>query len=255
MRIVSLVPSITKTLCDLGLKKQIVGITNFCVDPPDLYRTAVRVGGTKDPDIACISKLSPTHIILNHEENRSADISALSAQFSTIVTFPKKPRDVPQMLCQLGEYLGVQNVAQDLARDVLIKIDRVGDVDAWRKLLGKRFLYMIWRDPWMAVGKDTYISNFLELIGLENAWDSSDRYPVVDLAVVPSFDLDMILLSSEPWAFRKRDADYLRELMGPGCPKLYWIDGKAFSWYGSTTAEALTAIGQGPVNSGLMRPL
>lgn len=255
MRIVSLVPSITKTLCDLGLKKQIVGITNFCVDPPDLYRTAVRVGGTKDPDIGAISKLSPTHVILNREENRDVDISALGAEFSTIVTFPKKPTDVPDMISQLGKYLGVQDVARNLERDIRSKIERISDVDAWCKLLGKRFLYMIWRDPWMTVGQDTYISNFLELLGLENAWRGSERYPTIDLSVVSRFDVDVILLSSEPWAFRKRDAEHIRDVIGTSCPKIYWIDGKAFSWYGSITSEVLNAISDDPMQSGLIKQL
>jgi iron complex transport system substrate-binding protein len=255
MRIVTLVPSITKTLCDLGLKNQIVGITNFCVDPPDLHRTAVRVGGTKDPDLEGIKKLNPTHIILNTEENRSVDIIALSTHFSTLVTFPKTPHDVPNMLRQLGEFLGVRQDAQHLADDILMKIDRASGGRSWQDLLGKRFLYLIWRDPWMAVGKDTYISNFLELIGLVNAWKSSERYPELRLEDVPDLNVDVILLSSEPWAFRKRDAAYIRNVLGSKCPSLFWIDGKALSWYGSTTAEVLTAICEDPLKSRLIKPL
>lgn len=255
MRIVSLVPSITKTLCDLSLKNQIVGITNFCVDPPDLHRTARRIGGTKDPDLAVIAELNPTHLIVNQEENRREDIESLGSRFSTFVTFPKKPQDVPDMISQLGEYLGVQDVARHLSQDILTKMEQVRGIDHWRQLLGPRFLYLIWRDPWMMVGKDTYISNFLELIGFENALNGSERYPVVDLQDVLNLKVDVVLLSSEPWPFRKRDADYIRQTLGSSCPKLCWVDGKAFSWYGSTTAEALTVIAENQVKSKLIKPI
>jgi iron complex transport system substrate-binding protein len=255
MRIISLVPSITKTLCDLGLKNQIVGITNFCIDPADLHRTAVRVGGTKDPDLHRISELSPTHIILNEEENRAVDIASLRAEFNTLVTFPKTPRDVPIMVRQIGAYLGVEDKAQSMASDIQNKIERVIELRCWQELLGKRFLYLIWRDPWMAAGKDTYISNFLELTGLENVLNSSERYPVVDLKNSEYLNPDVILLSSEPWPFRKRDAEHIREILGPSHPKLWWIDGKALSWYGSTTDEALTTISEDPIKNRLIKPL
>lgn len=255
MRIVSLVPSITKTLCDLGLKNQIVGITNFCVDPPNLHRTADRVGGTKDPNLTRIAELNPTHIILNQEENRQVDIDVLKAHFNVLVTFPKTPQDVPDMLNQLGAYLGVETLAQDLAHDVIAKIDLVKGTNYWLELLGKRFLYLIWQDPWMAVGRDTYISNFLELLGLQNALNGSERYPVVNLEDVNNLNIDVVMLSSEPWPFRKRDADFIRQTLGPKCPKLYWIDGKAFSWYGATTIEALTIIGEDRQTDKLIRPI
>jgi hypothetical protein len=149
----------------------------------------------------------------------------------------------------------VRHDAQHLADEILVKIERASGGSSWQELLGKRFLYLIWRDPWMAVGKDTYISNFLELMGLVNAWTGSQRYPEFRLDDVPDLNVDVILLSSEPWAFRKRDAAYIRDVLGPKCPALFWIDGKAFSWYGSTTADALTAVCEDPLKSRLIKPL
>jgi iron complex transport system substrate-binding protein len=255
MRIVSLVPSLTKTLCDLGLRSQLVGITNFCVDPPDLHRTVKRVGGTKDPDLNLIAQLNPSHIILNQEENRLVDIESLGRQFSTLITFPKTPRDVPSVITRLGDYLSVQDRAQTMADDIQGKIERLTGQERWQGLLGTRFLYLIWRDPWMAVGEDTYISKFLEMIALDNVLQGPERYPVVDLSNAENLNLDVIFLSSEPWPFRKRDADYIREKLGKSCPKLYWIDGKALSWYGSETSEALVALDSEPLKSRLIKPL
>ena len=239
MRIVSLVPSLTKTICDLGLKDSIVGITNFCVDPPDLHRKARRVGGTKDPDLNIIKELAPSHVVVNSEENRQSDIDFIKGEFPTLVTFPKSPNDVPDLLSSLGEFLGVTNEADSLAAKISEELTKTQTQANPGRDLKTRFLYLIWRDPWMAVGRDTYISKFLELLGFVNVIDLNERYPIVDLESFINLDAEVIFLSSEPWPFRRRDADYLRKQLGQGCPKLSWIDGKAFSWYGTTTLDAL----------------
>ena len=241
MRIVSLVPSLTKTICELGLKDQIVGITNFCVDPKDLHRQAMRIGGTKDPDLDKIKNLAPTHVIVNTEENRSPDIAYLTQNYPTLVTFPKSPDDVPDLLRSMGQFLGADAKANLIAEEVSSEIKRARTQNSMSKLLGTRFVYLIWRDPWMAAGQDTYISNFLELLGFSNVIASSDRYPVVDLKFYSHEQVDVIFLSSEPWPFRRRDADELRRQLGDKCPHLSWIDGKALSWYGTATLDALIA--------------
>ena len=241
MKIVSLVPSLTKTICELGLKDQIVGITNFCVDPNDLHRQAMRIGGTKDPDLNKIKDLAPTHVIVNTEENRSPDIAHLTQNFNTLVTFPKSPDDVPDLLRSMGQFLGVEAKANLIAAEVASEIKIARQQSSLSKLFGTRFVYLIWRDPWMAVGQDTYISKFLELLGFSNMTTGPERYPIVDLKLYSREQVDVIFLSSEPWPFRRRDADELRRQLGDKCPHLSWIDGKALSWYGTTTLDALIA--------------
>lgn len=242
MKIVSLVPSLTKTICDLGLRDQIAGITNFCVDPPDLYRQVQRVGGTKDPNLALLTQIAPTHVLANEEENRAVDLDYIKSRFNTLVTFPKSPQDVPQLLSSMGKFLGKACEAQRLAKRVQESMDTAKVNCTLSQNLGRRFIYLIWRDPWMAAGRDTYISRFLELLGFHNVVDLPGRYPIVDHKILSSEMVDVVFLSSEPWPFRRRDADFLRKDLGHMCAKLRWIDGKALSWYGTTTLEALEVI-------------
>lgn len=255
MKIVCLVPSLSKTICDLGLKKDLVGVTNFCVDPPDLYRAARRIGGTKDPDLNLICEINPTHVVLNEEENRLKDVEFLKSRFQTLVTFPKSPSDVPGLFRQLGNFLNICPEADVFANKIEAELMQWDSAASWSQEIGKRFLYLIWRDPWMAASRDTYISRFLELLGLQNVICDDNRYPVVDISKYTKKDVDLIFMSSEPWAFRKRDAEGLRALLSNDCPTLYWIDGKACSWYGSQTLEALSAARKGPVAGELIKSM
>ena len=107
----------------------------------------------------------------------------------------------------------------------------------------------------MTVNRDTYISKFLELLGLQNVITDEQRYPTIDICKYSRKEVDLILLSSEPWPFRRRDADSIRDLLGEACPKLYWIDGKACSWYGSYTLDALISAKKGPINGGLVKAI
>jgi ABC-type Fe3+-hydroxamate transport system substrate-binding protein len=245
MKIVSLVPSLTKTICDFGLKDQIVGITNFCVDPPDLYRTATRIGGTKDPDLRLIKDLKPTHVIVNEEENRAEDIRQLGLAYNVLSTFPKSPADVPSLLVQMGDFLGVPAEGQQKSDELKMGLESLSAQNSFTGILGKRFVYLIWRDPWMAAGEDTYISKMLASLGSENIVKNLERYPVVTPSHLLSLRPDVVLMSSEPWPFRKRDAEAWRSESGSTCPPIYWIDGKAMSWYGTTTLDTVHAIQSG----------
>jgi iron complex transport system substrate-binding protein len=239
MRIVSLVPSVTKTVCDFGLREHIVGITNFCVDPPDLWRTVRRIGGTKDPDLRAIANLDPTHIIANSEENRRDDIEALARDFNLLTTFPKSPNDVPGLLEGIGDFIGASHVGRKYANTCQSLLTELSRKSFTHQFHGQKFLYLIWKDPWMAVGSDTYISRFLELLGLKNTIATEDRYPVLDPKGPHWGAVDLIFMSSEPWPFRKRDAQELSSLLGSPVPPLYWIDGKAMSWHGGETISAM----------------
>ncbi len=235
MRIVSLVPSLTETVCELGLRRELVGCTPFCVRPPGLQRTAALVGGTKDPDLAKVARLAPTHILVNEEENKPEHIAALHQLAPTLCTFPKDPREVPAMLRELGRFLG---------------LDAEGAAAAVERLAGampvfatrKRFLYYIWREPYMVAARDTYISAMLELAGLENAMPAGViRYPELTVAQARGLRPDFVLLSTEPYPFRSRDVERLKREW-PDAPEILKADGQLFSWYGTLAREALAQM-------------
>lgn len=248
MRIVSLVPSLTKTICDFGLQKNIVGCTNFCIDPPNLHRTSARVGGTKDPNLNAIAELAPTHILVNEEENTASAIEFLQSRFNVLNTFPKSPVDVPDLLTTMGNFLACPDLAKTMASELQEALTNLKSPSQLVSDFGRKFAYLIWRDPWMAVAEDTYISRFLELLGMENVVKNSNRYPVITPEELTALKPDVILMSSEPWPFRKRDAANWREMTrsdsSSHLSKLYWIDGKAMSWYGTSTLETISDLGK-----------
>ena len=213
MKLISLVPSLSHSLADLGLRKQLVGITKFCVEPPSLHRACRMVGGTKDPDLPLIESLQPTHIVVNEEENRLQDITQLRGIAKVINTFPKAPQDVPAMLRLIANELELSpSMSQpwlDSAREIESEL-----VGLKPPASSKRFLYFIWKDPFMVAGRDTYISKSLSLLGFENAYLGSERYPQIDLNEWLG-SVDFVFLSTEPYPFRKRDVEPFLPLRGP----------------------------------------
>lgn len=238
-RIVSLVPSITELLCDLGLAGQLVGRTGFCVHPRDIVKRIPKVGGTKDVDLAKVRALAPTHVLLNIDENEKPVAEAL-AQFvpHLIVTHPLGPLDNPPLYRLIGAVFGREREAAALcaqfeqACDALEKVAR-----AWTR---ERVLYLIWKDPWMTVARDTYISRTLALAG----WDTvpagaTARYPKVDLDQALLRDAELVLLASEPYRFRARHLAELRALSVMRAKTVTLIDGEMTSWYGSRAIAGL----------------
>jgi ABC-type hemin transport system substrate-binding protein len=234
-RIVSLVPSLSETICDLGLRDQLVGCTNFCVEPRDLHRTAIRVGGTKDFDLNQIRSLHPTHILCNQEENPREPVLELAREIPTLVTFPKGPKDVPGMLRDIGRFLECETEKEAAAIESLL--------NAPQRHPSRRFLYLIWQNPFMIAGSDTYISRTLESIGWINAYEGAERYPALDKDQMAACAADIVLMSSEPYPFRRRDAERLKA-QWPTAPRLARIDGQMLSWFGTRTREAMEQLGQ-----------
>jgi len=239
VRIVSLVPSITELLCDLGLAGQLVGRTGFCVHPRDTVKRIPKVGGTKDVDLAKVRALAPTHVLLNIDENEKPVAEAL-AQFvpHLIVTHPLGPLDNPPLYRLIGAVFGRERQAAALcaqfeqACDALEKAAR-----AWPR---QNVLYLIWKDPWMTVARDTYISRTLALAG----WDTvpaaaAARYPKVELDRALLRDVELVLLASEPYRFRARHLTELRALSVMGAKTVLLIDGEMTSWYGSRAIAGL----------------
>jgi ABC-type Fe3+-hydroxamate transport system substrate-binding protein len=242
LRIVSLVPSITELVCDLGLAAQLVGRTGFCIHPRAILKTVPKVGGTKDVDLAKVRALAPTHVLLNIDENEKPAAQAL-AQFvpHLIVTHPLGPLDNPPLYRLLGGIFGSEQAAEALcaqfeqACDALDKAAR-----AWPR---QRVLYLIWKQPWMTIARDTYISRTLALAG----WDSVPaaatlRYPELKLDASLLRDVDLVLLASEPYRFRERDAAELRALPALQGKTVALIDGEMTSWYGSRAIAGMNYL-------------
>ncbi|HJZ38545.1 MAG TPA: helical backbone metal receptor [Solirubrobacterales bacterium] len=241
-RIVCLVPSITELLCDLGLSEQIVGRTGFCIHPWETVKSIPKVGGTKDLKFDRIRELEPTHVVVNVDENRKEDAEAL-AEFvpNVVVTHPLEPRDNLALYRQMGETFGVETNAEKLCGEFEAAYERA----VANRGREQSVLYLIWRDPWMTVAGETYISQTLALFNwqtqpLDLGSPQGDkglkvRYPEVDLADFS--DVDRVLLSSEPFHFKEQ---HVREVEGlvPGAT-VSLIDGEMTSWYGSRAIRGL----------------
>ena len=165
MRIVSLVPSLSHTLVEMGLRQYIVGVTKFCILPADLHRSSAIVGGTKDPDIEKILSLKPTHILVNEEENRIEDVDVLARETQVVQTFPKGPEDVPAMIRTIGAQLDPAGAKGDWKGMALRMDQRLAKLGS--QVPKRNVLYFIWKDPYMVVGNETYISKSLKLFGFQ----------------------------------------------------------------------------------------
>jgi ABC-type Fe3+-hydroxamate transport system substrate-binding protein len=231
-RIVSLVPSVTELLVELGVGEALVGRTGFCIHPREAVRAVPKVGGTKDVKLDRIRELRPTHVVVNVDENRLEDVEAI-AEFvpSVVVTHPLGPLDNPPLYRLLGGIFGCEARAEELVAAFERELAALG-ARAWPQ---EDVLYLIWREPWMTVCRDTYISRTLALVGWRT-WpaESPDRYPVVDLAGAP---VARVLLSSEPFRFRAKHVPEVAALV-PGA-KVELVDGEMTSWYGSRAIDGL----------------
>jgi Periplasmic binding protein len=254
-RIVSLVPSITELLCDLGLSEQLVGRTGFCVHPWETVKTIPKVGGTKDVLMDRVRELAPTHVVVNVDENLKEDAEAL-AEFvpNVVVTHPQAPRDNLDLYRQMGREFDREREAEALCE----RFERVYEravASAAERGEERSVLYLIWRDPWMTVSSDTYISQTLALFNwrtlpgegvpvLSNPVGDKGqgpRYPEVDLSDFAG-KVDCVLLSSEPFHFKERHVEEIEALV-PGA-EVSLIDGEMTSWYGSRAIAGLDYLAE-----------
>jgi ABC-type Fe3+-hydroxamate transport system substrate-binding protein len=235
-RIVCLVPSITELLCDLGLAPRLVGRTGFCIHPREVVRTIRKVGGTKDVKLDVVRELQPTHVVVNVDENRLETAEELAAFVpGVVVTHPLGPDDNPPLYRLLGGIFGREEEAERLCS--LYDEARAEAVAAAAGRSRRPVLYLIWRDPWMTVSRDTYISRTLGLCGWDTyPADADERYPTVDLAAAAP-EVDRVLLSSEPYRFRERHVPEVAAAASGADVAL--IDGEMTSWYGSRAIRGL----------------
>jgi ABC-type Fe3+-hydroxamate transport system substrate-binding protein len=230
-RIVSLVPSITETLFDLGLEDEVVGITKFCVHPESWFRQKTRIGGTKNVDIEKVLALQPDLVIANREENVAEQVKALSKTVPVWLTDIKNLHDSLQMISDLGFLTGKMDRGAPLADDIRNRFSKLPKLAEPLTVA-----YIIWRGPWMVAGGDTFIHDMLTRLGLHNAFGHLARYPQVDFRVPGQLPPDLVLLSSEPYPFgEKHMADLQKELPNS---YLQLADGEMFSWYGSRLLKA-----------------
>jgi ABC-type Fe3+-hydroxamate transport system substrate-binding protein len=243
-RIASLVPSITELLAALGLAPWLVARTGYCIHPAEVVAAVPKVGGTKQVNLAKLRRLAPTHAIVNVDENRRETAQALQAFVPhLIVTHPCGPEDVDGLIAQLAaafaELPGVRERATALRAELRAELDATRPEGRGAHPV----LYLIWREPWMGVARDTYVSRLLARVGWQT-WPAVDggehgaaRYPVLRGDEPWLAEVRELLLSSEPYAFGPDHLPLAQAL----CPnaRVRLVDGERLSWYGARTAAGL----------------
>jgi ABC-type Fe3+-hydroxamate transport system substrate-binding protein len=239
MRIVSLCPSLTELVFDLGHGDDLVARTKFCVHPADRVDAIEKVGGTKNPKIPRIVELAPDIVLLNEEENRREDADALiAAGVHCHVSFPRTALETAAMVRSIATEIGAHQAGDRIARDIEARHHRVTTAAAGRAPV--RFAYLIWREPWMTVNDDTFVSALLSDAGGRNVFGSlPDRYPTIAPNDLQAADPDLVLLSTEPFPFQSSHADELARLAELPRDRFRIVDGELVSWHGSRTPAGI----------------
>lgn len=234
-RIVSIVPSQTELLYDLGLEDAIVGITKFCVHPIHFKRTKKIVGGTKNVHFEKVKELNPDVIIANKEENTKEIVEELSQICPVIVTDICSIEDNLQMILDFGKLFNRRIEAQKWFDKINFAYQ---DFKQFAKdKPSKKAAYFIWKNPHMVAGKDTFVNALLELNHFENIYKEKGRYPEVELKKIRlEGDPDLVFLSSEPYPFKDQDAFEIGRFTHHA--KTIFVDGEMFSWYGTRLLKA-----------------
>jgi len=230
-RIISLVPSQTELLYDLGLNDEVVGQTLFCIHPQEMPKVKPVVGGTKNVKLDRVDALKPDLIIANKEENDKAQIEALMQKYPVWISDIKNLDDALDMVNKVGEL--IDKIAEAALISQNIKNSFSGIISNTQNgIAGKKVLYLIWRKPWMSAGNDTFINEMINSMGLLNATKNKEgRYPELTSNDIVTLCPDFIFLSSEPYPFKEKHINELQFI----CPqsKIILVDGELFSWYGS----------------------
>jgi ABC-type Fe3+-hydroxamate transport system substrate-binding protein len=243
-RIVSLVPSLTELLFDLGLADQVVGRTAFCVHPEGRIRAVRSVGGTKTVNVRKLHELEPTHVLVNIDETPRALAQELAAAgYTIVVTHPVEVRDNLALYRLLGGMFGKQDEAESLCRR--FEAAYAAARRSAQQLPRRRVLYLIWKDPWMTVARDTYVSRMLASVGLRTLPAACDRrYPTVELTEDVLRAVELVLFSTEPFPFKERHLAEFRARHPPHANKAAAIDAQMVSWYGSRAVRGLTYLAE-----------
>lgn len=238
-RVVSLVPSLTEILFDLGVGETVVGVTDFCIFPANARQKARAVGGTKNPKVDAIRELQPELVYMNLEENLKRHADAISEFASVFVTEPRSVPDVESLILQLA------SIHHQLPRGEEIVRKIAGELAALRSLARPfTFAVPIWKNPWMWCGGDTYVASLVTEAGGRNVFADTVRYPAERLdQTLAERNPEVIFLPDEPYEFTAGDADEIRALsstirvVGP-------FPGHLFTWHGTRTIEGLRLLQQ-----------
>lgn len=239
-RIISLVPSQTELLFELGLDAEVVGITKFCIHPISKFASKAKVGGTKKLDLEMIRALQPDLIIGNKEENEKTEIEELMLEYPVWMSDINTLEDAKEMIARVGELVDRSPEAA-----YLIHLIHAGFTDlqslALQNGIDKKVAYLIWKKPYMVAGRSTFIGDLLSLNGLHNVI-TDDRYPKIELETLKDFGPQIVFLSSEPYPFNEK---HLAEIQS-AIPKaeVILVDGEMFSWYGSRLVKAVQYLFQ-----------
>ena len=225
-KIISLVPSLTELLSYFNLDKEVIGITKFCVHPDKWFTAKTRVGGTKNINIDLIKKLNPDLVIANREENVKEQIEGLAKEFDVWVTDVNTFEDALLMINDIGELTHKGIDASKLIKGINSNFSQLKTP---KKL--SPTCYLIWQDPYMTIGGDTFINDMMKYCGFQNIFENHVRYPEISTEQLSTSNCQLILLSSEPYPFKQKHVDELQKTL-PG-KKIILVDGEMFSWYGS----------------------
>lgn len=234
-RIVSLVPSQTELLVDLGLEDAIVGVTKFCVHPEELRKNKEVVGGTKQVHPEKIAALEPDIILCNKEENTPEIVEELQKIAPVHVSDIKTIDDSLELIREYGMIFGAKEKASEIVGRIL---DEKSD---FQKFISgrpqKKAAYFIWKNPWMVVAENTFIDHLLALNNFSNVFaGSKSRYPEVRPEELQKLEPELVLLSTEPFPFKEDDKEELSKVVRKDCIQI--VDGEYFSWYGSRLISA-----------------
>lgn len=231
-RIVSIVPSQTELIWDLGLKSELVGITKFCIHPPEMHKSVAHVGGTKKLHIEKIKSLNPDIIIGNKEENEKEQIEELQRYFPVWMSDIFTLNDSLSMIKGIGSLLNKEVESEAIIQKIKTSFLKLPQIN-------KRVLYFIWNDPYMVAGRHTFIGDVMSRLGLTNCIDVIDsRYPILTIEEIIALNPELILLSSEPFPFNDKHVSELQKHLPH--TKIQIVDGEAYSWYGSRLLHSVT---------------
>lgn len=239
-RIISLVPSQTELLFDLGLDQEVIGLTKFCIHPEKQFKAKTKIGGTKKLNIELIRSLNPDLIIGNKEENERLQVEELMKEFPVWMSDIYTLDDALKTIGQIGELVNREPEAGYL-KHLIDAGFRDLQVLALQNGIHKRIAYLIWKDPYMLAGRNTFINDLLTRNGLHNVLEQ-ERYPEISLNELASLKPELVLLSSEPYPFREKHVEEIGSAVTGA--KVMLVDGEMFSWYGSRLVKAIQYLFQ-----------
>jgi ABC-type Fe3+-hydroxamate transport system substrate-binding protein len=230
-RIISIVPSQTELLYDLGLTDEVIGISKFCVHPDSWFRTKTRIGGTKQLNLPLIESLRPDLVLANKEENEKDQVEAIARFCPVWCSNIRSLQEAFEMIETIGRITGKEHKATIITEAIHRDLGSFAPNE--KKL---RAAYLIWQNPFMTAGGDTFINTMMQTAGLENVFAHQSRYPLVSIDDLIQARADVILFSSEPFPFKEKHITGFAEQwkqISPLIPQLKIVDGEIFSWYGS----------------------